>query len=205
MYTYNNATATTINVVNQYHFVQGIFTGGTASKWTFMAGTEGSGNITTSGGGAAINIADVAHGLTTGQIVNIQSANHSGTVVATKVDDDNFTVPIAYVGDEVGYWQRGDALVARQDGVYKFAFSTSLTSAANLKIYTFELVHATNHIDESAAERKISTGTDIGSMGSNGIHEVFQGDCIALQVKNLSDTANLTLKHSNVSLIRVGP
>ena len=206
MYIYDNTIVdTAINVADQYHFIQGLFSQDHILGWTFTAGSIGAGNITTADGGAAINMADVGHGLISGNIVNIQSANHEGTAIVTYVDDDNFTVPIAFVGNEAGFWQQGDRLVAGSlaAGVYRFNFSTSLLSAGNLKTYKFELTTNTTHIDESASERKIGTGADIGSMGSSGILTAAVGDEIALQVKNTGDTTNLTLVHANVSLNRV--
>jgi hypothetical protein len=206
MYIYENAaTDTDINVANQYHAISGLFSGDDNSNWSFVAGSVGSGTITTAAAGAAINIADVAHGLSTGDYVTVQSVNHSGTKVVTKVDADNFTVAIAYVGDEACFWQEGDYLLAgnNSSGFYRFSFSTSLISAGNLKTYKFEIVHNEDHIDESASERKIGTGADIGSMGSGGIHEITAGDRVFLTVKNIGDTTNLTLVHANISFSRI--
>jgi len=205
MYIYDDATGTTINVADQYHAIQGLFSQGEIANFTFSAGDSGSGNITTADGGAAINIADVGHGLVSGDYVQIQSANHTGSVEVTRIDDDNFTVPIAYVGDETGYWQQGDRLVAGTGaaGTYQFGFSTSLLSDGNGKTYKFELCKNTTHIDESACERKIGTGADVGSMGSCGIVTIAEGDEITLIVKNTADATDLTLKHANLNMHRI--
>jgi hypothetical protein len=205
MYEYEGSTSVTINVANQYHAVFGIFGQDHLNNFTFTAGIEGSGNITTAASGTAININDAAHGLSTDEIIQVQSANHTGTVVVTKVDVDNFTVPITYVGNEAGYWQRGDRLEAGTGsaGTYRFAYNMSLTSDGNGKTYKFELSKNTTHIDESACERKIGTGADIGAMGANGLISIADGDVITLLVENPNDTTDLTLKHSNVSLNRL--
>jgi hypothetical protein len=206
-YVYNNTTTSTaINVASEYHFVQGIYTGTSNMRgWTFSAGSNGTGNITTASGGSAININDSLHGLISGNIVNVQSANHTGTVVVTYVDDNNFTVPIAYVGDETGYWQQGDRFIAGSGaaGLYHITLNISLTCDGNGKTYKFEVVHGTTHIDEAAVERKIGTGADIGSMSLTGMLNVSDGEEVALQVENLTDTTNLTVKHSNFTIVRI--
>ncbi len=205
MYMYEESTATVINVADQYHAIQGLFTQDHVKDFTMVAGSLGSGNITTAAAGAAINIADTTHGLISGDIVTVQSANHTGTETVTRVDDDNFTVVIAYVGDEACTWQEGDYLLAGTGsaGTYRFTYNMSLTSAGNGKTYKFELSKGETHIDESACERKIGTGADIGSMGANGFFDIAVGDRVFLIVKNPDDTTNLTLKHSNVSINRI--
>ncbi len=205
MYMYGSSTATSINVADQYHAIQGLYTQDHVNNWSMVTGSVGGGNITTAAAGAAINIADVAHGLVTGDIVQVQSANHTGTGIVTRVDDDNFTVPITYSGDEAGNWQEGDYLLAGTGaaGVYRFIFDMSLTSAGNGKTYKFELSKNTTHIDESATETKIGTGADIGALSSAGLLTVVAGDRIFLIVKNTDDTTNFTLKHSNISLNRL--
>jgi len=205
MYAYESSVATTVNVTGQYHSVQGIYTAGQLNKWAFTAGSSGSGTITTAEAGAAININNALHGLVSDDIINVQSANHTGTKVVTKIDDNNFTVPIAYVGDETGYWQKGDYLEAGvgSAGTYRFSYNMSLTSAGNGKTYKFELCKNTTHIDESAAERKIGTGADIGAMGAGGLLTIAEGDIIFLMSKNIADITNFTLKHSNLTLNRI--
>jgi hypothetical protein len=205
MYLYESSTATVINVADQYHCTQGLFTEDHVQNWSMVAGSLGSGNITTAAAGAAINIADTAHGLATGDIVCVQSSNHSGTKTVTKVDDNNFTVAISYVGDEAGYWQEPDYLLVGSlgGGFYRFTYNMSLTSSGNGKIYKFELSVGETHVDESAAQRYIGTGADIGAMGAAGLIEVEAGDRVFLIVKNTADTTNMTLVHSNVSINRL--
>lgn len=205
MYLYGGSTATVINVADQYHAVQGLFTEDHVQNFSKVAGSLGGGNITTATAGAAINIADGDHGLEDGDIVTVQSANHTDTVIITKVDNDNFTAPIAYVGDEAGYWQQGDYLLAGvgSAGIYRFTYNMSLTAAGNAKTYKFELSSNVTHIDESASERKIGTGADIGAMGTSGIIEIAAGDRLFLAVKNPDDATNLTLKHANISINRL--
>jgi len=62
--------------------------------------------ITTAGGGAAINIECEAHGLVSNDWVVIEgtagydNADLKVPVLVTRVDDDNFTVPVTYGADE---------------------------------------------------------------------------------------------------------
>ena len=217
MYCYDNTTIpTVINVAKQYHFIQGsagapIFDNDHLNNWTFAHGSIDSGaSLVTDDATTSINIGDAsnAHGLTSGDIVNVQSANHTGTVAVTVVDANNFTVPITYVGDESCFWQQGDRLIAGVGaaGTYQFGFNTSLLSAGNNKTYKFEIVKTTTHIDESACERKIAVGDDLGSMSSGGILVIADGDIVQLQVMNntpSADTTDLTLVHSTIYLHRL--
>jgi hypothetical protein len=204
MYMYAAAQAVTINVVSQSHGVLG-FTAGTLDTWTYNAGKVGNGNITTAGGGAAINIADVAHGLITGDYVAVQSANHSGLAIVTKVDDDNFTVPIAYVGDEAGFWQQGDYLKAgaNSGGEYDLEVSLSGETVGTLKTFMWEIAKNGTILTNIASERKHAS-TDVGAIPLSGvISGIVEGDVIWLTAINKTDTTNFTIEHINIKLKRI--
>lgn len=206
MFMYEESQAVTINVSTaQYHGVVG-FSQGTIDGWTMgSAGLTGTGNITTAAGGTAININDGTHGLVTGDVVAVQSASHSGSKVITKINNDNFTVPISYSGDETGYWQMGGYLLAGADaaGDYELEFSVSGQSASNSKEFQWELNHNLTAIDTVVAQRK-HTVTDMGSYASGGVvADVAAGDIIWLSVKNITDATNFTIRHVNVNIVRI--
>lgn len=54
-------------------------------------------------GGGLTNMVSVGHGLSTGDFTKIYfTTNYDGLYAVTKVDDDNFTIPFAYVADDTG-------------------------------------------------------------------------------------------------------
>jgi hypothetical protein len=202
MYFYNSTGTETVSVANSYYAVQGQYGAGELGGFTFVAGSSGSGNITTAAAGAAININDTAHGLVSGDYVNVQSANHNGTSVVTYVDDNNFTVAIAYVGDEAGTWQEGDYLLAQTPGRYKIDFSVTASADSAAKEYKFEPVQNATHIDK-ASFTITTSGTDHQSGASSAIITVAVGDRIWTQFKNETDTQDLNYEHSNLNLFRL--
>lgn len=203
MYFYESSGTETIGVTNQYYGINGEFGAGDLSNFTFNAGSNGSGNITTSGGGAAININNVAHGLVSGDYVAVQSANHTGREEVTKVDNDNFTVPIAYVGDEAGTWQQGDYLLAGTGsaGDYRITLSITGSAGAAAKNYKFEIVQ--NDTDEDKAAFEITTsGTNHQSSSGTCFITVAEGDRLWAIFKNETDTQDLNYEHANLNLNR---
>jgi len=201
---YESGNTETVGQTDQYYAIQGEHTQGEVDGWTMVAGSSGAGNITTADGGAAININDTAHGLVSGDYVNVQSANHSGTSVVTYVDDDNFTVAIAYVGDEACTWQEGDYLLAgaNEAGKYLLNFGLTCSAGAASKNYKFEAVQNATHLDNSAFE--ITTqGTNHQSGSGACIITVAASDRIWVQFKNETDAQDLNYEHSHLVLTRL--
>lgn len=201
---YESAGSQVITETGQYYAINGEFSSSDLQGWTFVAGSEGGGNITTADAGASINIADVAHGLVSGDIVNVQSANHEGTATVVYVDDDNFTVVIAFVGNEAGTWQEGDYLLASNGTSAKYLLIIDFTGSAGAaaKTYKFEAVQNTTHLDDSAFEITTS-GTANQSSAASGIITVTTGDRIWMQFANETDAENLNFEHGGITLVRL--
>lgn len=207
MFIYENAVDTVINEGGAYLFIQGLFSGDHLDGWTFDSGSTGAITAWADAGGGDVTATSAGHTLAIGDQVNIDdTTNYNGTFLVTAVNGNDFSITDTWVADDgQGNFTQPDALIAgaTADGTYKFSWSTSLTSSGNNKTYKFELVKNTTHIDESASERKIATGVDIGSMASSGIFSIVAGDRIGIQVKNISDATNIMLKHANVTLNRI--
>ena len=205
MYMYESAGSQTVGQTAQYYAINSVFSVGDISNdWSFVAGSNGGGNITTAGGGAAINIADVSHGLISGDYVNVQSANHTGTSIVTYVDDDNFTVAIAFVGNEAGTWQEGDYLLAGSGSAGKYLLNISITAAAGAasKEYKFEAVINSTHQDKAAFEI-MTSGTKHQSSSGICIATIAVGDRVWCQFKNETDTEDLNYEHGNITITRL--
>jgi hypothetical protein len=203
MYFYESATTLAISVADSYYAINGQFSGDELDGFTFVAGSVGAGNITTAAAGAAININDAGHGLVAGDYVNVQSANHNGTSVVTYIDPDNFTLAIAFVGNEACTWNEGDYLLAStgSDGHYLLNWSATGSAGAVAKQFKIEPVKNATHIDKSAGEMTTSFTTN-QSTGGTGIISLAAGDRIWLQLKNVTDTQDFNYEHANLTLIR---
>lgn len=204
MWFYESAGSQVITHTDQYYAINGEFQAGELDSFTFSAGSEGAGNITTAGGGAAININDAAHGLVTGAYVAVQSANHEGTALVTRIDAANFTVPIVYVGDEACTWQQGDYLLAGVNtaGIYKVEANVTVVAGAAAKNYKFELAVNEVHVDKTAFEITTS-GTKDQSSSGGGFYEIAVGDRIYVIFKNETDAQDLDFEHANINLFRL--
>ena len=201
---YSSGTTQTVTITDEYIAIASEYSTGLMSGFTFVAGSSGAGTTSTAAAGAAINIADNAHGLVSGDYVNVQSANHNGTSVVTYVDDNNFTVAIAYVGDEAIDWQQGDYLLAGANSGGRYLLSTSITgkAGATAKEFKFEAVQNATHIDKSAFNITVS-GTDHQSGASFCLITVTAADRFWMQFKNETDTQDLVYQHANLNLVKI--
>jgi hypothetical protein len=204
MWMYESSGELTVAIANQYYAVNGVLEAGELCDWTFVAGSNGSGAITNSGG-TAINIADTDHGLISGDYVNVQSVNHMGSSVVTYVDANNFTVAIAYVGDEACTWDEGDYLLAGATAAGRYLMNMSFSGSSGAqpsKEYKIEGVINSTHIDEIAIEI-ITTANLHNGAGSSALITVAAGDRVWTQIKNTQDTQNFSYEHANINLHRI--
>jgi hypothetical protein len=147
--------------------------------FTFVAGKEGAGNITTAAAGAAININNVAHLLLTGDYATVQGASHAGVGLVTKIDADNFTLDIAWAADEACTWQMGSYLLVETSGVYRGLWTGSFSQSLN-NTQTSIITPFVNKVQgtKATASRLLANNTDIGSIGGNGFMDFNAGDRI---------------------------
>lgn len=209
MYIYENTTATTIDAVDEYHMVTDFVTG-EVSGFTFNAGAgrssvsafaDYSGTVA----GTVQCTTSAAHGLTTGDYVSITgTTNYNGIFEVTVIDTTNFYFTDTWVADDATGAVVGGSYLEKTAGNpehYKVMFSTTAYSAANAKEFKFELVKNATMLDNTAVQRNFET-TDKGVMSSQGLVELTAGDRISLLVEGITDDTNLTVYHSNVSLMK---
>ena len=168
--------------------------------FTFVAGSNGTGNVTTAAAGAAININDAAHGLLSGDYVTVQSANHVGIGTVTLVDVDNFTVDIAYVGDEVATWQMGSYLKVATTGIYRGVWNASFSQSLNNTQTSIiaPVVNATV-ATKAFASRLLANNSDVGSIGGNGIMSFTANDRVWFAIQTTA-AQTITVENRNVSI-----
>lgn len=210
MYTYENTTSIPIGTQNVYHAVAHAgFVAGALSGFTFVAGISGtiasvadySGTVT-----GTILITNVAHGLATGDIITIDSTtNYNGTYSITKVTNNTFYVTKAYVSTQTGNWIMGSYLRCStgSDGVYNLTWSNTALPAASNETFKFELNKGTTTLDNIASSNKYGTSGDYKNMGSSGIVTLASGDRIWLSCRNETSTADITIRHANINIIRL--
>lgn len=168
--------------------------------FSFVVGKAGSGNITTADGGAAINIADAAHGLLDGDFVTVQSANHVGVGTVTYVDAGNFEVDIVFVGNEAATWQMGSYLLVATDGIYRgtwdASFSQSLNNTQTSIITPFM---NTMQATKAVAKQLLVNNTDSANIGGNGLMMFSAGDRLWFAAQTTA-AQTLTFTSRNMTL-----
>jgi hypothetical protein len=206
--------AETIDVAAVDHVVTTFVTSASSNVgWTFAANDTGPiSAMTTSGGGSAVNCADTGHGLVTGDVVNITDALTGGNGaynavhVITRVDDDNFTIPITYNADESGTnWKRGDRLIADvgSAGDYMILFSATTSMAGTNthmtgKIYINEVAQTA----EFLIFERFHSNNDTGVVSMTGHIEIADGDEVFLTIQNQDDATDATIKHGSFCIDR---
>jgi len=87
-------------------------------------------------------------------------------------------------------------------GVYRIAFSISFTHSVNLAICHVTAFKNSTELTAIECERKVRTGTDVGSMSASGLVTFAVGDTLQLRGKSGKD-GNLTFYHSNFTIVRL--
>jgi hypothetical protein len=170
------------------------------SGFTFVAGSEGSGSVTTAQGGAGINIADLSHGLVDGDIICVQSANHVGIDTVTYVDIGNFEITIGYLANEAATWQQGSYLLCATSGIYRGAWNASFSQSLNNTQTSLIAPYINTHQSTKAvASRLLTNNTDVGSIGGNGLMNFVNGDRIWFACQTTA-SQTLTFTIRNVSI-----
>jgi len=201
---YGSSASEVINSTDEWHGMFHANITGAAphlnNNFTFVAGKEGSGNVTTAEAGAAINIADTDHGLLTGDYVTVQSANHVGVGEVTKIDANNFTLDIAYVGEEAAPLQMGSYLLVSKTGIYRGVWNASFSQSLN-NTQTSLITPFVNKIQstKALAARLLSNNTDVGSIGGNGLMSFSANDRIWFAVQSTAEQT-ITFTVRNVTI-----
>jgi hypothetical protein len=201
---YGASATEVMNSANEWHGLCHVNITGSAPHlnhgFSFVAGKLGSGNITTAQAGAAINIADVAHGLLDDDCVTVQSANHVGVGTVVYVDVDNFEVDITFVGNEASTWQMGSYLLIATAGIYSSTWSGSFTQSDNAtrnSIIT-PFVNTTQRTKSTVA-RALDNNTDVGSVSGNELMDCSVDDRIWFAAQS-ADPQTLTFTVRNMSI-----
>jgi len=196
-----SAGTLTIDETSQNYGIDGEYSAGDCNGFSFTAGSNGAGNITTAGGGDTININDEAHGLVTGDFVAVQSANHDGIAEVTKQDNDNFRVGISFVGNEASTWQEGDYLSvdAGSAGTYHLSLSQASSAGNPAKEFHIHAVLNDTSIDGISLQI-VPAGANHDSDGATCLIIVAAGDRIWVVNENESDAEDLDFEDSNLNL-----
>lgn len=125
------------------------------------------------------------------------SDNASATTINTVnvwEEIDNFVA-----GETKGCTISGSDITINTDAIYLIVVSISATAAATNKVFQFS-ASIDNVIQAHVQiERKFAT-TDVGSMSINGILTLLESEIIKLEVRNITDATNLTIKHANFTM-----
>jgi hypothetical protein len=213
MYAHENAVAKVIGKKDLKNLLFGGIVTGLLNGFTFVAGKA----LTTvaeatSDAGAKTKLSFVAaHGVLAGQLVSIgNSTNYNGVYKVEQVVDTNpytFVIAKAFNGAETGaiVVDLAAQLCATYAGVYWAAYQISATPANSNDVFEFELFYG-NATEALSTESQVKLGatSDYGSASGIGLMTLAAGDCIALSVENLTGGNNMTNRHVNVVLRKVG-
>lgn len=153
-------------------------------------------------------VTDVAHALTTGDILTINgTTSYNGIFEITIIDSDNYYIVDTFVADDAtGNWTEGDYLLTDPgtNGVYKLEFhGFGLPDAGTNQDYEFEIFADTTPSENLEAKRRFANSSDIGTFGGGGIVTLADGQRLTLAIIPLSGTQDFTLEHLNIALHRI--
>lgn len=202
MHAYESQNTLAITVSGAYYGIEGEMTvGHTLGNWTVVTGSEDGTSASITDSGDSIKVGGEAHGLTSGDCIELQSANHKGTGIVDVVNANDFLILLSYVGEESCTWQEGDYLLAGNGtaGTYVVTYDMSFKAGAAAKQFKIEGRKNATHIDNAAFE--ITTaGNDHDSGSATTIETIAAGDRIWMVIKNETDTQNIEYEHSGITL-----
>lgn len=221
MSAYSKSIPFNITVQSKYHafclvtaadIISGLLNG-----WTFNAGRIVDPNITSEADGTDHKlriVCNVAHGLTTGDLVMIGKANNLAHDAPTRITTDATNPTTEFLCDDIAYaGDAGDSSAtvtkpaylkagATAAGKYKASFTIDGTAAGSGNAWKWELNNLISPLDNIVSERT-STNT-LTSMTSGGLITVAAGDKIWISGKNSTNTSDYTVKNMNLSLVQIG-
>lgn len=169
---------------------------------TYQAGITGA--ITAfSDGTGKVNVADTAHGLSTGDVISIRgTTNYNGVWVVTKIDDNNFSIPDTWVAnDGASDWDRGSQLKVNKgaNGIYAMAFTLSVSEA----VPSGSLIHFNTFVNNIQCEKctchSVFANNDSSVVSGHSIASFVSGDIISLAV-NSDGNNDITVNHGDFSI-----
>lgn len=211
MYTYENTNTLVVPVANEYIAAQGSgLIAGLLHNFTFLAGTTGAiakvDNYTTTVPGTILITSSTPHGLSTGDYITIyNTTNYNGIYKITKISATEYYITKSYVATNTGNFARGARLVAgaSSTGIYHCSLSLTAISVTANKIIKFEVCINDTTPDNIVVSRAFDS-TDYTPMSSNGVLSIVSGDHLWFQLKNETSGTNVTIRHANFNLHRLG-
>ena len=187
-------------------------TAGTNNGWTVNDGVLVDANITSEADNTVLRIVTSAsHNLAEDDIVimtNMNNAGHNGATCVTVINDTTFDCnDIAYVtgaGASSGKVIKPTNLEADAgtSGIHFISFSMSAFSAIANKTYKVEAIKDASALDNIVAENTLNSFKP-QSFGASGYATITAGQKIWLQLKNITDSTNMTIKHMNLTVTQI--
>lgn len=207
MYVFDSSTATTITTTNTPHGIN-VFSAGHLNGYTFSSGVNGTITAFADYGGTVagtVLATDIAHGLSTGDIITIEGGtNYLGVFEITKVDNDSFYFTDTWVAnDGTVAWQQPDYITITKSNDVLLSSTLSVTPATSNDIFRFQIYINTLPITHYVSEEKLKSSTDIQSTSMSGVDPVTVGDKVWLGITNIGGTGDITIKHGNVTISEV--
>jgi hypothetical protein len=208
LYIHNASQVITINAQNQYHGIPGFAENGCNIGTTIVSFLSGAITNTANNGGV-LRCTDTSHGLTTGNYIFLNDMGdgaHVGCTRVTVVDTDTFDCDhITYnSSSDTGYWQRssGIKIGIGGGGMFDVKYSFSFSGASGNVDFIVE-IYVNETLEETVASaRKIGIADDTGNQGSGNLVRLTSGDVVHMAIKNITTSANATLKYGGFSLSR---
>jgi len=194
MYLNVNATATTLETVDEKNAVR-YMTTGALNGFTFAAGKTAAITAYSDGTGKT-NVASGTHGLVTGDYITIRgTTSYNGIQTVTKIDNDNFSITAAWAADDgASDWEEASYLqyTAGTSVVFAFDWNMSSTKAGGTSatVLFTPVVNATT--DAPGRVQREFTGSDVGAFGGQAILTLSAGDRVYLVMEsdNTDDITN---------------
>ena len=116
-----------------------------------------------------------------------------------------FEVDIAWVADDnTGTYSRGDSYIADTSsaGIYEFIWNITAEPAAINKLITGAIMVNCAVCDKCRA-RDYFTKTQDETVSGGANITIASGDHVCIVFKNITDTANFTIRHANFRIHRI--
>lgn len=195
----------TIDTQDAWQHITNMAQGSVFNGLNFEAGDEGSITAFADAGGGQVTVTSALHGITEGDYISISgTTNYNGLYQVTNVQTNTFEITETFNGDDAtGTWRHGThvRIGAGQAGTYVYIGALSCTAASANTTFEFSFINDTT--TNGISRRKFSTSTDVGSVVMLGMIEAVEGDHIAVGLRNITGSQNITINEAVFTIFKI--
>lgn len=211
IFMFNNLVALDIESQNEWHatigFTQGNFD---TDRFNFITGISAIAIASADAGGGQITITSNGHGLNATEYVTLVGwSTLDGVYVVESRSTNEFNITATWPGadetDANSRWNRGSGINAKLNSGGLYHLLGTVSAAPSFINDEFEFCLFINDMPQTDGFAFLTSSGpgDFNTSTINGLITITDGDYMWYAVRNVSAARDFTIKHGNVTLVRI--